>query len=483
MVAMLRAATISDSPKSTPTSTSHGTQHSAQPCDADLQFCMGFRMSPRMFAESFGLKKWQPKSYAACGDDGDVTSDDLRLYHYRQFMTKERPDLPVKLKDSVQLDCQHRPVLVRFVANDIYPIDAAEDAVTEDNASRMASMSEALARAALRQNSSFPAPPAPDNTSLVVTPEADTVIIQTNLGNFRRQQGKLVVKAFVRPEAFAHVLREHGREDEAAIAFADDPAWVYKARWMTSLPFMFAHQSISRVNTNANSVVLRGDIQRHGFCPGPTLTFQRGGQPAQAQIYISTVFPYFFVSTSLQSQPHPQRNALALDDTAAARAQPDDEPAASGNAPDGTVSLACFDADDLLHVMHAVVKKLAERNSRGADEIASATKRSASDDVGLEINIVPVPLDKPQKVFDAVTDGFPADELETAAQQQPTDLRQHRALQGRKRAFAGWKVEHVDSNGVVKHENIPLPGDVSMRYGYRGGHGVADLGFRQLSAS
>lgn len=108
VMAMLRASTISD-PR---TSTSHDSHHP----DSDHQFCIGFVMSPRMFAESFRVKKWAPKTFATVSEDGDIKSDDLRLYHYRQFMTKHpsRRHLPVKLRDSVQLDCQHRPVLVRF---------------------------------------------------------------------------------------------------------------------------------------------------------------------------------------------------------------------------------------------------------------------------------------------------------------------------------------------------------------------------------
>ena len=88
-----------------------------------------------------------------------------------------------------------------------------------------------------------------DEATLPAPAQTETVVVQSNLGNFRRQQGKLVVKAFVRPEAYAGALRQKARGSEAATPFPDDPAWLYKARWVTSLPFMFAHQSISRSAT------------------------------------------------------------------------------------------------------------------------------------------------------------------------------------------------------------------------------------------
>lgn len=126
--------------------------------------------------------------------------------------------------------------------------------MSASNAARMAAMADVLAREGFRLNrgsaaaASKGAPPPTQKAvaGLTVSPQADSVTIQTSLGNFRSQQDKLVVKAFVRPEAYSHVLKEQGRSSEAAVPFADDPAWLYKARWVTSLPFLFAHPSITR---------------------------------------------------------------------------------------------------------------------------------------------------------------------------------------------------------------------------------------------
>lgn len=91
--------------------------------DGDYQYAMGFQMSPRMFQEGFRLKPWQPGAFARVQEDGEpgvaFTADDLRAYHHRQYMVDHhgRVDLPLRLQmhapDAIQLDCQHRPVLVK----------------------------------------------------------------------------------------------------------------------------------------------------------------------------------------------------------------------------------------------------------------------------------------------------------------------------------------------------------------------------------
>ena len=177
-----------------------------------------------------------------------------------------------------------------------------------------------------------------------------------------------------------------------------------------------------RINTNAQAVVLEGDIRRHGFRAGPVVTFQRNGLPEEVQIYLSIVFPYFFVSTSIQ----PRRQGKAAEPEAAAAAAVLAEPAAVAAddelGTDASVRVACFDSDDLLHVMHAVVKKLAEQDSRGAESIAHATRATDSDDVGIQVNIVPVPYGSPQNVFEAGADGFTDDELRKASLQKAGDV-------------------------------------------------------------
>ena len=111
VLTMLRSSTISESPTA---SNSHCTPDAA----GDHQFSIGFVMAPRMFAECFNVQRFQPRSFATIEEDGGITSDSLRVYHYRQIMVERqgRRDLPVTLGDSVQLDCQHRPVLVRFAS-------------------------------------------------------------------------------------------------------------------------------------------------------------------------------------------------------------------------------------------------------------------------------------------------------------------------------------------------------------------------------
>lgn len=201
---------------------------------------------------------------------------------------------------------------------------------------------------------------------------------------------------------------------------------------------------ICRINTNAEAVVLRGDIARHGFRAGPTLTFPRSGHPTRAQIYFSTVFPFFFVSTSLQ--PTPNRSRAGTSDPPTDKSTPTSAdfavtPAVS-EAPTSThalvrsvdvgpepssVAVACFDAEDLLHVMHAVVKELADQDTRDADAIARATRDTHADDVGLEVTMVPIPVGAPQKVYEVGTgdtdDGFSAEDLEKASRQRSADCR------------------------------------------------------------
>lgn len=130
VMAMLRASTISDSSSEPSTSrtvpssatsgsfSASGRRQAAADAD-DCQYCVGFTMSPRMFREVFGLRgSMLPGSYAAAAFDEDaaVTSEELRVYHYRQFMLSRRADLPLQLRESVQLDCQHRPAIVRFAS-------------------------------------------------------------------------------------------------------------------------------------------------------------------------------------------------------------------------------------------------------------------------------------------------------------------------------------------------------------------------------
>lgn len=69
------------------------------------------------------MKPWQPGAFARVQEDGEpgvaFTADDLRAYHHRQYMVDHhgRVDLPLRLQmhapDAIQLDCQHRPVLVK----------------------------------------------------------------------------------------------------------------------------------------------------------------------------------------------------------------------------------------------------------------------------------------------------------------------------------------------------------------------------------
>lgn len=142
--------------------------------------------------------------------------------------------------------------------DEIQPIDPDRPGVSDRNAARMSEMADTLTRVGLRLNAETARAPAAEGHSadhttaagnihaLTVSPQSDTLVVQTNLGNFRRQQGKLVVKAFVRPEAYAHALTQKGRGGEVAEPLPDDPHWLYKARWFNSVPHVFTHPSISR---------------------------------------------------------------------------------------------------------------------------------------------------------------------------------------------------------------------------------------------
>lgn len=99
--------------------------------------------------------------------------------------------------------------------------------------------------------------PPPSDAALrhadgISDPAFRTVVAHMRLRSFKRQLRKVTMKAFVPPAAYEMILRDHGRAREAALPFAEDRAWLYRARWLLDLPHLCAHESIRRCALRAS---------------------------------------------------------------------------------------------------------------------------------------------------------------------------------------------------------------------------------------